>query len=452
MFKRSQFFTTRLAFSCAAFSLTACSPGILSERGSYLRDYHTGDFKQAESQLNQIVQKEIGLDTHSKNATWILLDRATTRFALGKTEEAIQDYAKALEALNYFNQEVPAEQLAQILLQDEVGAYQASDFEQVLARVYFALALLHQGDEQNAYAILRQAEEYQQIKRNIYTKIPFIQQNDLADSSLSKYLFATLLDKRGDHANASILYQQAIRLLPGSDSRQKECRFQDGQATVLILCHNGKAPYKISATSPASVASAVALEMLLGNRHRDPLISTLCGLPVPALQQWPYSNPIPIHAYLDGYLKTLQPYYNIQQAAATELKQQMPVIVAKGVARLLLRRFAVESMRKQDPSLGNLADLTMCLINVNTRADTRSWTTLPALIDLAHFQVQAGIHHLQIQVQDPLTGPQHYSYELSLKSNHLCIIHIFTIQPGHTRILIPHRHLTIMTPGNFQVS
>ena len=35
-------------------------------------------------------------------------DRATLRFALGKTDEAIQDYGCALQSLDYYEQTLPA--------------------------------------------------------------------------------------------------------------------------------------------------------------------------------------------------------------------------------------------------------------------------------------------------------------------------------------------------------
>ncbi len=439
----SKYVVILLISLCLLGVCAGCSSALLGQRGSYLRAYHEGDLIQAEQNLNAIVQKEIPQEhyTKSKEASWLLLDRATTRFAMGKIDEAIQDYANAIEALDYYAQDLPTEKLGQLLLQDETGAYQADDFEQVLARIYFALALLHQGDESNAYALLRQAEEYQQNKREIYTKVPFTKDYSLADNGLSKYLFAVLLEKRGDHSNADILYQQAMQLIPCTHSLNS-IPYQKKQATVLVFCHNGNAPYKISTTSPASIASLAALEILLATQRIDPSWSSLVGIPVPALKQWPYSAPFPTHVGIDGVYRHLLPFYDVTQAASTEIKQKIPIIAARGVARILMRRSAIGCLQKQDKALGTLADLTMCVINHQTRADTRSWTTLPALIEMTRFDLDPGLHTLDIQVEEGLHHPRQQQYQLNLQSNDLCIIHVFNIHPGIRRILIPYWAVT----------
>ncbi len=110
-----------------------------------------------------------------------------------------------------------------------LGAYAGEDFEQVLARVYFALALIQAGDYGNAYAILRQAEELQQGLRERYDRCCATSDFHLPDLTFAKYLFALLLEKQGDKSNACLLYQQSGALpTPGDCSDRK-------QATVLVL-------------------------------------------------------------------------------------------------------------------------------------------------------------------------------------------------------------------------
>lgn len=431
------------------FCLTACSStALLAQRGSYLKAYHKGYFTEAEQHLNVIASQEISKHnyTESKNASWILLDRATTRFAMGKVEEAIQDYKLALESMDYYGQDLLSEQISQILLQDEIGAYQASDFEQVLTRLYFAFALFHQGDESNAYALLRQAEEYQQEKKEIYAQFPFTKNYRLANNTLSNYLFATLLEKRGDLANAKILYKQAASSLPSELQPSLDLISKSNQATVLIICHNGKAPYKISDTQPSSVASAMALEFLLADQNIDPAFSSLTGIQVPTLQYWPFSTPKTTYAAINGHFKPLFSLYNINQVAHEELEQKMPLLVAKGVARHLIRRSAVGYINERDEKMGQLADLGMWFANTQTRADTRSWTTLPASLDLARFDIEAGTHFLTLQVKEDPQSVSEKNYSLCLSPQDLCIIHIFNIQPGINQVLIPQRYL-INTQG-----
>jgi uncharacterized protein len=414
------------------FSTTYCNGDVLSQRGSYLKPYHLGQFELAEFNITQITQKELPKNNYTKSneASWLLLDRATLRFAMGNVCEALEDYRLAIESLEYYDYIQNLDGVKQILFQDEASAYIAPDFEQLLARLYFSFALLHKGDRSNAFALLRNAEEFLQKKEHYYKKFPFSKEYRMADNALIRYLFAVLLEKKGDISNANILYEKL----------QQEPVTKSNQATVLVVCHNGNSPYKISATSPASVASALAIEFFLSTQRIDPAWSSLTGIPIPALSQWPLSAPQPIYASVGNQRQLLYPFYNVIEAAYFDLEQQKPVIVAKGVARLLLRRTAVGYVQKQNQFLGLLTDIGMYVANANTRADTRSWTTLPAIIDLTRFDVESGEHELNLEL--PSLSPysqNNGAYKLILKPNDLCIVHIFNTHPGVTQVLIPQR-------------
>lgn len=434
-------------FLCASLGvvsllcLSSCAKFASEGQESYIRAYHSGNLIQAEGDLTSKIRVQLPQSSYelSKNSSCTILDRATTRFANADVRGAIDDYSIALEAMDFYSKDLLAEKAAQILLQDDVAAYQAPDYEQVLARVYMALALLDTGDEGNAYALLRQAEEYQQEKQHFYSQIPFTRQYRVQPNGLSKYLFALLLEKRGDLSNARILYQQAAALIPCSREVPFSVADSPKQATVIILCHNGNSPYKKTEECPASQASAVALEILLANSGVTPSCSTIVGIPAPALCRWPGSNPEPTFAKIDGCRQPLFPFFNIIKAAQFELDQTKPVIMARGIARLALRRMIVGYIEKQDHQLGMIADCAMLAANANTSVDTRSWMTLPAFIDVARFDVEPGCHTLSIQIEGPCH--EENQFRLNLKASDLCVINVFNIHPGIRRILIPQRYL-----------
>lgn len=407
-------------------------------REIYISDYQNGAPTIAEKKLTRAIEKEIPQNEFQKSndAVWLLLDRATTRFALGKVDGAIADYNLAIEAMDYYNQKCTLEQVGKTVLQDDLGAYAGSDFEQILARVYFALALIHKGDLGNAYALLRQAEELQQKKRELYAEKSYTKHYQLIDNSVAKYLFAALLENRGDCSNAELLYQQAEQL---AGPVHLESHHSQETATVIVLCHNGNVPYKISDRCDASIASAIALEIMLSTQRLPPAWSTLTGIPVPALQQKWGSRSLPTYACIDGVRHPLFHWMDIGLTADQQLRQEMPVIAARGVARLLLRRTAVAYAQKQDPCLGAIVDIGMLIANANTEADTRSWTTLPNTIDLTRYDLTPGKHTLTLQVDQQGCPPFLREYILNLKQNDFCVINIFNIHPGFTTVLIPNR-------------
>lgn len=442
-------FFSNLSLSVLVFGFFGCSTP-LSERHEYLTSYQQGGLSDADAKLTASISKAMpNFDYRKSNdAVWLLLDRATTRFAMGKVDGAISDYRTAVEAIDFYGQELVSDSIGKVVLDDDYGAYPGEDYEQILARVYFALALLHKGDEGNAFALLRQAEELQQKKKEMYAQSPVTKDYELIDNSVAKVLFASLLEHRGDRSNANILYQKTSDLIGVNQQQENNDLASDilkvtppENATVLIVCHNGNSPIKISGTSDASVASALALEIILSANRIDPAWSSLTGIPVPALYQNWGSSPAPTFATIDGLQKPLIPWYDIGETADQQLQQKMPVIVARGVARFLLRRGTVAYAKESDPALGVLCDLGMLVANACTKADTRSWTTLPEAIDLNKFNLLPGEHDMAIRVattgQQPFLG----NYRLNLKDGDLCVINVFNIHPGVTTVLIPQRFM-----------
>lgn len=433
-----------LFITCLLLSiLSGCSSTLMQHEASAAA-YKQGQLSQAETILTKTLSKEMptGSFQQSNEAVCLLLNRATTRFAAGNLEGAIADYNLAIEALDYYAQDSTLDMVGQVLLEDGCGAYNGSDLEHLLARIYFALALIEKGDVNNAYALLRQAEEIQQTKQEKYIRVPCMKGISCNGNALGKFLFATILDHLGDCSNAAILFKQAEGLtgnkpaeinLLSKNSHQK--------ATVILICHNGIVPFKISATSPASVASTLTLEAILCTQRIDPAWSSLTGIPTPSLCQQFQSEPLSTYATINTSTIPLSPWFNVAKATSDELEQKKPIIVARGVARHLLRRAAVAQAQKQDPHLGALVDLGMLIANANTKADTRSWSTLPSSIDLARCIVTPGKHRLTISVARKGLPNFEQQIPLQLKTGDLCVINIFNINPGTTKILVPSQFL-----------
>lgn len=429
--------------------LVSCqTPFILKK--DYLPLYQRGQLQTAEDLLDEAIQKELPGNsyTKSKDAVWLLLDSATTKFASGNTSGAISDYKLAIEAIDYYDQELVSETFNQILLQDDQSAYAGEDFEQVLARVYFALALIQNEDMNNALALLKQAEEVQAKKKEFYRNSFLFKDYMLIENPFSKYLMAVLLQSRGDISNAKILYAQTEALI---DKKLEDFNLtntsQDlNAATVLIVTHNGNAPYKVSGVAPGSMASGLALECLLGDKNHNIACSSFLGIPVPVLMQKIFSQSFPVNTRLCRTSVSSVPLYSISAVAKEQLKQKIPFIVAKGVARAALRRAAVSVCQENDPNLGLFADVGMLIANSCTEADTRTWSTLPDSIEVVRYDIPAGINTLHIQTSLGDSCLFYNDYPLKLQTNDLCIINVFNINPGVVSVQIPNKYKVYIQP------
>lgn len=410
---------------CLALLSVGCSHPE-SFRDQYLTAYHQGAFQEAE----QTLSSRIPSDDYRKNrdAVWLLLERATVRFASADSDGAIADYRLALEAIDYYYKDVSTETTAQLLIDDAKRGYAGTRQEQLLARLYFALALHDAGDLTNATALLRQAENWQQQRVSEHRAEPALQR--LVQSALAKYLLAASLEQEGDLSNAQILYDQASDLAEGPLPQS-----QPNDARVIVLAHAGNVPVRVSAEADGSEVMGFAAETMLATTGKEPAISSLVPVRVPEL--------LPVHggeahlweARIGRQRQRLLPIHDVAMLAYDELDEDFPKIAGRAAARMLIRRGAVLAVEEADKDLQPLADLGVLIANLNTHADIRCWSTLPNLISLADFDLSSGTHRLTLSNDRGET----YTDSITLRRGDLCIINLFNIHPGVLQVLIPER-------------
>ena len=86
---------------------------------------------------------------------------------------------------------------------------------------------------------------------------------------------------------------------------------------------------------------------------------------------------------------------DVAAQARLALDEMMPVITARALARVTLKTQASREAKSQNEMLGMLINLAATFTE---RADTRSWSTLPANIWLARVPVTAGEHQLRVEL------------------------------------------------------
>jgi uncharacterized protein len=341
-----------MIYFCLFLLLFSCSAPYYRDAAAHLQE---GQFEKAEKSLAKADLPYI----RSNESPLLLLSRGMVYLQAGKFDQSAKDFEKGLDAIDYYRQTSAPEIAAQVLLQDDLGAYIPPPFEGALARFYQALAFLHQGQEDNAAATLHYLENHQ------------AEQNPL-----TAYLLATMLQRRGDSSNARVLLARL--------------NLEESPGNVLIVHHRGTAPRKRSETAPISVVSAALVETVLAIEDARPALSTLVGVPVPVL-----SYPVSFSSGLRLDHRICKPTlsFNVAEAAQASLDKEMPGIAARAAARLLLRRGAVAAVEEESQPL---MDIAMFISNAATRADTRTWAMLPSAIDLYHLNLEPGEHRIQI--------------------------------------------------------
>jgi hypothetical protein len=95
---------------------------------------------------------------------------------------------------------------------------------------------------------------------------------------------------------------------------------------------------------------------------------------------------------------------DVNHVAGQQLEAMMPLLVARAVVRRAVKSAATTGgaeavKRRNRNSTGDLAELGFALANLlwtsAERADTRSWSSLPAQIQVARLPLAAGVHRVR---------------------------------------------------------
>lgn len=84
-------------------------------------------------------------------------------------------------------------------------------------------------------------------------------------------------------------------------------------------------------------------------------------------------------------------FENLEWLARENLEERMPGLVARAIARVVVKQKAVDEANEESKLLGFI---TKAAANVSEQADTRSWSTLPASIAVARVFLQPGVYYI----------------------------------------------------------
>jgi hypothetical protein len=166
----------------------------------------------------------------------------------------------------------------------------------------------------------------------------------------------------------------------------------------------GPGPFYATGSSPptelalriAQFAAAIITDSYV------PLMQTAVPVPVLAVNA-PAIPPLEITAF-DRSVAT-EPLLDVNMVAAQQLEKMMPMIVARAVIRRAIKAGATtagseavgnkKKERNQDAIELGFA-LANLLWTASERADTRSWSSLPAQVQVARLPLPAGVHAVRL--------------------------------------------------------
>ena len=369
-------------------------------------------------------------------------DRALYFLNKGMVLRMKRDFAGSNQALEAGKAEMErlfaasvSENTLSYLLNDATVSYAGEDYEQVLVHLYMALNYLELGQYNEARVEALQVD----IRlREIGEKDP---EGRFTEDALSRYITGLVYEDLEEWGDALIAYRKSyeaykkyqkdykvavpdmlkhdlLRLaqrlgLPGEVKKFRrefgiapsdmENGKQDDEGELVFILNNGLAPIKrekvIGATAyrPQDVAGAAS-------EHGSP------GLPVVVHIALPYyesrtSRVLKARVSVSGKQAYTQMMEDIDAIARASLESRLPAITARSVARAVAKVAIQKSVdragkkRDNDLAIELLSSFAVRVAAAATeRADTRSWLTLPANIQLARLAIPAGQYTVHVEL------------------------------------------------------
>jgi uncharacterized protein len=379
-----------VALGALALLLTGCAGDYVARTAGYRHAYETYQYPPA-------IQ---GFDGEIKSGPQIdqllaMMDEGMVLHAAGKFEESIKVLAQAdklSERLDF----VSVSEEAKVLISSErERAYRGEDFEKLMISTLQALNYAQLGKDEDALVEVRRVNERMQRMINDEKK-PYEQ------LAVARYLTAVLWEDQGHADDAFIDYYEANKLAgdlgslaeplvrlakeTGRTDALRQLRKQypwaepqplgKDEGQILVVIEAGKAPVKTN-----------------GTRSGGPKAEVIA---VPVFRDRPWIRQSQV--VLDGDARSaVQPttITSIEQVAKIHLNYRIDGLVARQLGALAIRTGAAVGVGQATGSetLGILTFLALSYLN---QPDLRSWMSLPAEFQLAHFRVPAGMHRLTV--------------------------------------------------------
>ncbi|HEY5992995.1 MAG TPA: hypothetical protein VIU46_00175 [Gallionellaceae bacterium] len=318
------------------------------------------------------------------------------------------------------------------LINDSTVSYGGEDYEQVLVHLYMALNYLELGQKYEARVEAQQVD----IKlREISSKVSG---NRYARDAFTLYLTGMIYEDLGERSDAMISYRDAynaykkyqstygtpipddlkvdllrltqrlglrdeaaqyskefgLALAPGKSDPPKE-------GDLVFIFNNGLVPIK---REKRAAMVAPPPSAMTGNAPTTPGVYVTIALPY--YESRP-NNVVAARISASDKQASTEPAENMDAIARASLDSHMAAITARSIARAVIKAKIQESVdragqnRNNDSGAALLGSIFVRVAAVATeRADTRSWLTLPAEIQLARLHLPPGTYTIKVELLD----------------------------------------------------
>lgn len=350
---------------------------------------------------------------------------------------------ESLEAAKHEMESLYAASVSQnalsFVINDATVSYAGDDYEQVLVHLYMALNYLELGQPYEARVEAQQID----IKlREIEEKIP---DSKFTEDALSEYISGLIYDELGEWSDAMISYRKAyeaykkyqvnfsvpmptmlkfdlVRLAQREGLTDELARYEkefgitpakrnsadsSPEGELVFVLNSGLAPIKRErvirtfAPPPSTIVNARRRAEYMNSEQPTPPV--LVDIALPYYESRP-NRVAGARISVSGRQADTQMMENIDAIARASLNARMPAITARAIARAVAKGAIQESVdragqNRDDPTVQLIGSLLVRVAAIATeRADTRSWLTLPANVQMARLPLPPGTYDVTVDL------------------------------------------------------
>ncbi len=415
----------RWSFAATLAVTTGCVSW--SERTAEFRSaYGQSRFDAAEASIDRLLVDETGVDpeivaqpkalARDSEATdgdgeILLLEKGMARLGRGDADGAIELFRRSRDQLEQQWKTDALEYVGASAFDDRVFDYAGADYEHVLVRVMLALSdLVLGGPDALAYSFQIGEKQEEILQSDFGAAQGYAPRERYRRIALGAYLEGVLHESRLARGDAVNAYQRALAY-HGSSSILEEAiaRARDGvyapagEGVIHVFRLVGRGPFFIEGHHPPTdLANHLAgVAVALSTRRASAFVQVPIKVPVVAVTD---ADPMPMSVSIDGGLDaaSTETLLDVNAIAIEQLEANLPWIIARALVRRALKAVAASYIeegvrRSQRNELGFLAGAAFNVAATAAEsADTRSWSLLPAVIQVARITAPAGRHVLNL--------------------------------------------------------
>ncbi len=296
---------------------------------------------------------------------------------------------------------------ASITINDAVRAYKGDRYEQVLVHAYMAMNYLQLGKPDSARVEMLQADVKMMEWGDQPDEDPFV-----------RYFAGMIYESLGEDDQALVSYRKARDVYVATrDEHLSDVPLMLQKDLLRLLAAQGmkdeyrklRSEFVLPGFEPAEHGSDYGELIVVLNSGLAPIRTESAIMTFSSEVQASVRVAFPVYATgprpakrgrlnIDGRLVELETVENIDRLARAALDEDMPAVMARAVARAVVKYQSQKQANEQHALAGFLLTVT----NLATeRADTRSWTTLPKEIQMARVMLPAGEHDVRIEIMNP---------------------------------------------------